>query len=73
MATLWNWRRLRGDQGSTSRGKNSKGEYENNYVSNAHNLDTWRGAARKNDEPKPFNAQARRWQPTKRHPLVNQT
>jgi len=39
-ATPWNWTRLGDDQDSISRGKNSKGGYENNYVSNAHSLDT---------------------------------
>ena len=39
-ATPWNWTRLEDDQDSISRGKNSKGGYENNYVSNAHSLDT---------------------------------
>jgi len=38
-ATLWNWTRLGNDQDSTSQGKNSKGGYENNDISNAHNLD----------------------------------
>jgi len=65
-ATLWNWRRLGNDQDSTSRGNNPKGGYEKSYVANAHNLDTWPEAARKGDEPKPFHAHARNWQPTKK-------
>jgi len=51
-ATPWNWTRLGNDQDSISQGKNSKGGYENNYVSNAHSLDTQPGAARKRTDPK---------------------
>ena len=39
-ATLWNWTPLGNDRDSISRGKNSKGGYENNYASSAHNRDT---------------------------------
>jgi len=46
-ATLWNWTRLEDDQDSTSQGKNSKEEYEDNYVSSLHNSDTLPGAAQK--------------------------
>jgi len=53
------------DQGSTSREKNSNGVFENNYVSNAHNVDTWPGIA-KEGRAKRFTAQVRSCQPTKR-------
>jgi len=39
-ATLWNWTGRESDQDSISQEKNSKEGYENNYVSNAHNLNT---------------------------------
>jgi len=39
-ATPWNSRRPGDDQDSTSQGKNFKAASENNYASNAHNLDS---------------------------------
>ena len=46
-AALWNWTRRESDRGSISPEKNSKEGYENNYVSNTHNVDTWPGTAKK--------------------------
>jgi len=50
-ATPWNWTLPENDQDLTSQEKNSKEECKNNYVSNAHNRDTWPGTAPERTAP----------------------